>query len=400
MSETVMRDREEAMVRELKFVGTEDDRLLLVDPQGEQFAVPVTPELRQAIRVRRPLPSAAPRSALPAPREVQQLLRSGLTSEQVADHFGVEAEYIAKFEAPVIAELEHMVDMAQEVPLHFNEEGAETSTFGHIIAHRLVNRGAEHTMWSSWREDDGRWTVQVAYTADDADRAARWFFDPRRRQLTPANEEADQLSSAQDLEPVKPVRLRLVDAATTVDTFPLESSEEEDAAAAPSSTQIPDPATARADGARLWENALRARHGQHDDRSEADASSPARDTTPDTSARPGRVTPTDHVVRTAPDGLRGERPKVHSETEDLLQALRRRHDAEKKPESDEQAGLRPASPARLHVVPEQLPEAAEPAADHPGQSASASDAAAPRKGRPSLPSWDEIVFGTKPHDEK
>ncbi|KAB1658355.1 DUF3071 domain-containing protein [Pseudoclavibacter sp. CFCC 11306] len=413
MSGTVMRDREEAMVRELKFVGTEDDRLLLVDPQGEQFAVPVTPELRQAIRVRRALPSAAPRSALPAPRDVQQLLRSGLTSEQVADHFGVEAEYIAKFEAPVIAELEHMVDMAQEVPLHFNEEGAETSTFGHIIAHRLVNRGAEHTMWSSWREDDGRWTVQVAYTADDADRAARWFFDPRRRQLTPANEEADQLSSAQDLEPVKPVRLRLVDAATTVDTFPLESSEEDDAAAAASSsTQIPDPTTARADGARLWENAIRTRHGQHEDRSEADDSAAAHDSTSDVQARLGRegrsdrlgrserVAPTDHVGRTAADGLRGERPKVHSETEDLLQALRRRHDADKKPEVEETAGLRPAPQTRLHVVPEQLPDASAPSDDQADHTAAAPDAGAPRKGRPSLPSWDEIVFGTKPHDEK
>jgi hypothetical protein len=388
------------LVRELKFVGTEDDLLLLVDPQGDQFAVPVTPELRQAIRTRRaPRPASGPRNPLPSPREVQALLRSGLAADQVADHFGVDIAYIEKFEAPVAAELDHMVELAQDVPLHFDEEGAETSTFGHIITHRLVTRGAEHTMWSSWREEDGRWTVQIAYTADGHDSKARWFFDPRRRQLTPANEEAEALSTAQDLQPVKVPRLRLVDAATTVDTFPLESetdeaepaSEEPRAESGESAVEMWERAArdeARHVAERVRGSSLVGRHGEDD--------GPAGDA--DVSLRGSLTRPAEPAERSARSGE--ESPRVPSETEDLLQALRRRHenDAVREPR-----GESPASTARLRVVSDEKPdaEAEDAQAD--------ADAAAPtpktphdhrgRRGRSSLPSWDEIVFGTKPHDD-
>lgn len=330
-------------MQQLKFVGVDDDHLVLVDEAGDQYTVGLTAELRQAIRTTRPAPANS-RNPLPSPREVQTQLRSGLTADQVAQHYGVDVEYVEKFEAPVVAELEHIVDQARQVPLHFNEEGHETSTFGHIIVHRLVSRQAEGTRWSSWREEDGRWTVQIEWAVSGQRYDARWFFDPRRRQLTPANEAANDLSQAQDLQPVKAPRLRVVDAATKVDTFPLEAEAE----------ATPEP---RVEQPTARETA----HSSQTSHSAATADEPA------------------------------ERPRVHSETEDLLQALRRHHEAK-----HEAAPLRvvPVTQNEQNDSPKAAAESdahEQPHAPAGGEQSSSSA----RRGRSSLPSWDEIVFGTK-----
>jgi hypothetical protein len=48
--------------------------------------------------------------------------------------------------------------------------------------------------WDSARLDDGRWTVTAVFPAGGRERLASWQFDPRLRSLVPSNDEARWLS--------------------------------------------------------------------------------------------------------------------------------------------------------------------------------------------------------------
>jgi hypothetical protein len=367
-------------VQELKFVGVQDNALILTGEDGMQARLVITDALRSAIRAAHT--PEQPAHHTPRPRDIQALLRAGQSAQQVADHFGVDVGFIEKFQVPVVAELQHMVDLAQRVPLGYSEDDAEVTTFGDIILHRLVTRQATNTVWRSWREQDGRWTVQVSFDATGGHHDARWFFDARRQQLEPANDDASTLSTAQDLTPIEDVpRLRVVDAATTPEKYARQTGE-----------PLPTPEPSDAGPARP---ALRA-------------------------APPTQVGPITVQRLTAVDDE--PEPRTTNNTEDLLEALRKHR------------GERPARPAVPPVPP--VPEstirparhaetAAEPAApadaprnqDEPldlfastdtGEVAVVESAPVPApestahrgRGRASMPSWDEIVFGTKPHGQE
>ena len=65
-----------------------------------------------------------------APREIQAQIRAGLTAEDVARVTGASLEYIRRFEGPVIAEREYVVESALNVPVHMAVETARHA--GHL----------------------------------------------------------------------------------------------------------------------------------------------------------------------------------------------------------------------------------------------------------------------------
>ncbi|MCH4249754.1 MAG: septation protein SepH [Microbacteriaceae bacterium] len=349
-------------MQELRFVGVQDNALILTGENGLQARLPITEALRSGIRAAHT--AEKPVTNAPRPRDIQALLRGGQTPQQVADHFDVDVDYIEKFQVPVMAELQHIVDLAQHVPLSYADDAeSDITTFGDIILHRLVTRQATNTSWHSWKEQDGRWTVQVSYEATGSHHDARWFFEPRRQQLEPANEDASNLSTAQDLTPVDTTpRLHVVDAATTPETYARQTGEP---------LPTPEPIPERT-----------PRHSQP---------APA---------------PTEVGPITLQRLTSVEPPATHepsNNTEELLQALRRhrgertsapRHQAEAPapsetaPDSGAPLDLFASSDTgQIPVPPSSSTEPSDPEALPPSR---------PR-GRANMPSWDEIVFGTKPH---
>lgn len=93
-------------------------------------------------------------------------------------------------------------------------------------------------------------------------------------------------------------------------------------------------------------------------------------------------------------------PVTSSETADLLEALRRRRgQREPLPGADELASARTHAPVALFDALEpgydETPrdDFAEPESEM--AQAAVAEAAGRRKGRTSMPSWDEIVFGAR-----
>ncbi|NNG39878.1 DUF3071 domain-containing protein [Flexivirga sp. ID2601S] len=207
-------------MRELRLSGVHEDgeHLLLVDDEGERSQLRITEELRSAIR--RDRSRALADAGVPEhdqvelrPRDVQGLLRSGLSLEDVAERAGWTVEKVSRYEAPIRAERDHVAALARAVPVadpaaRRGEEG----TFGERVERRLDGRGvaADDVTWDSWRDSEQDWTVQCAFPAGGRLRQATWRFAVDTCILTPVDDEARWLgedeSSPGPLQAATPVR--------------------------------------------------------------------------------------------------------------------------------------------------------------------------------------------------
>src|SRR5690606_14404073 len=187
-------------MRELTVVGAESNVLLLEGVAGEKFKVSIDEGLRSALRAART--TEAPTGPRLSPREIQAHIRAGMSAADVAAITGAPVEFIEKFEGPVLAEREFVIESARAVPVTTamdTDHAGEARTFGSVIDARLSGLGASGVRWASWKEPDTGWIVKLAFTADSIDHDARWGFEPRKSTLAPINNEATTLSQQGDL---------------------------------------------------------------------------------------------------------------------------------------------------------------------------------------------------------
>lgn len=361
-------------MQDLTVVGVESGTLLLASHDGTRFRVPVDEALQSKLRQALPVPATERKLA---PREVQAHIRAGMSAEDVAAVTGASLEYIQRFEGPVIAEREFVIESALNVPVSTAADAdplGDPATFGSVIRQRLADAGATGERWASWKEQGGEWIVKLEFTAENVDRDGRWTFDPRKHSLSPLNSEAVSLSQQGELPQSLIPRLRAV------------------------------PSDLDESGSPRFDSGAFA--------VEDDGQSLIIDAIPFT---------------------RDAEPAATNQTSDLLEALRRRRGEREAatPEAldhDEALAAHPSSGSiRLVDVPldglgdDSQPEAPSSASSAPrdGISRDPRDAAAreatpapasPRdtgsvqrlgakKGRAAMPSWDEIVFGARSDED-
>ncbi len=354
-------------MQELKVIGVENGALLAASDDGARFRIEIDEVLQSRIRQAQPEKHTGPK---PSPREVQAHIRSGLSAEEVAQVTGASVEFIRRFEGPVLAEREHVVTSALAVPVHVaaDVDGAdEPASFGGVIRDRLAKLGAHGERWASWKDEDRGWIVKLEFTADTIDHDARWGFEPRKQSLQPLNSEAITLSQQGEMKGSLIPRLRAV---------------------------APDSDESRFDsGAFTFEETDQAEY----------------DTAPHLEPLPYARTPQASSPAAARAAIkRADEPQqTLSETADLLEALRRRRGEREAAGAEPERPPAPITPAAQHETPKQ---AEAPAAEEkPGAGArgiwGGKAATGPvggrgsKKGRASMPSWDEIVFGARTDDD-
>ncbi|MDO5503776.1 MAG: septation protein SepH, partial [Actinomycetia bacterium] len=181
----------------LRLIGVHDsgEHLLLSDGEGTRYLLPLDESLKAAARRDRPRLGQLQIEIDGAirPREVQALLRTGLTPEEIGDRTGWSVERIRRYEGPVLAEREYAVNLAQQV---YVRGGSSPLTLGTRVDRRLDNRGVdpEKTVWDAVRSEEGNWTVSATFAAGGRERVATWFFDMAGRTVVAANDEARWLS--------------------------------------------------------------------------------------------------------------------------------------------------------------------------------------------------------------
>ena len=160
---------------ELELLGTSADgeSLVLTDAQGERYSVLISDELRGATRRDRPKMNIAPSRPTLAPRDIQALLRAGATPEEIATKHGMDVAAVERFEAPVQAEKDYALSRARAVRI-----GEGGPTMGDLVLDRLAARGVEPSSldWSATREAGEPWQIIVTFVQGAAEHAAHWYL--------------------------------------------------------------------------------------------------------------------------------------------------------------------------------------------------------------------------------
>lgn len=130
-------------MQDLKLIGVHEDgdHLLLADGDGGRYRLALDDALRAAARRDRPRLGQLQIEIEGGlrPRDVQSLIRSGLSTEEVAGRSGWTVEKVRRFEGPVLAEREFIANKARATVLAHDGKSAET--FGERVETRLRDRG-------------------------------------------------------------------------------------------------------------------------------------------------------------------------------------------------------------------------------------------------------------------
>ena len=128
---------------ELRLTGLHPDgeHLTLTGPDGVQYTLAVTEELRAAVRRDRPLMEQIRAAQQPVrPREIQAMLRAGSSVEEVAEVSGLPLEHVQRYEGPVQAEQAWVVQQAQGFPVG---RQPDSPTLGDLVVNRLATRAVD-----------------------------------------------------------------------------------------------------------------------------------------------------------------------------------------------------------------------------------------------------------------
>ncbi|MDX3430639.1 septation protein SepH [Streptomyces sp. ME01-18a] len=188
---------------ELRVVAVSNDgtRLVLKAADSTEYTLPIDERLRAAVRndrARLGQIEIEVESHL-RPRDIQARIRAGASAEEVAQFAGIPVDRVRRFEGPVLAERAFMAERARKTPVRRPGENTGPQ-LGEAVQERLLLRGAdrETVQWDSWRRDDGTWEVLLVYRVAGEPHSASWTYDPPRRLVQAVDEEARSLIGETD----------------------------------------------------------------------------------------------------------------------------------------------------------------------------------------------------------
>jgi hypothetical protein len=416
-------------MQDLRLIGVHEDgqHLLLADSEGNRFRVPLDEPLRAAVRRDRPRLGQLQieMDGSMRPREVQALIRAGASAEEVAERSGWSVEKVRRYEGPILAEREHVAGLARGVRLR-GKGGSQggAPTLAARVAQRLSGRGVDPGLaeWDSARDDEGAWSVVVTFPAGGRERQARWHFDVAAKTVTAADDEARWLSEDDSSGTGSPIPAPHLVSTPVRATTVYDVEAEGGVAASARRKQADSPTRPPQEPVDLMsamrERASARRRGGR--RKTAPAHTPV-DEAPRDDAMPLADLAYDPETMPPPPGARGPHPADAEHGHDAEQehehpsAPEAPHDltdqagTDDTDDTDTGADVLPARPPAVDVTDHELDDQLdddleagdhdEPAADdEPTPAAPAPQRSTRRNGRPSVPSWDDVMFGARPRD--
>jgi hypothetical protein len=232
-------------MRELKVVGLDvDGKRIICEANGsaEKFILLSDDRLRAAVRGEKTVSTQTQVVVeVPSglrPKEIQAKIRSGASVEQVAAAAGADIARVERFAHPVLLERSRAAELATAAHPVL-ADGPSVMTLLETVTSALVARGLdpEDTSWDAWRNEDGRWTVQMGWKAGLSDNVAHFRFTPGAHggTVTAFDDAACELIDPDFARPLRPL----------APVAQLDFEEPEPLAAAPEPPQEPKPARAR-----------------------------------------------------------------------------------------------------------------------------------------------------------
>jgi Protein of unknown function (DUF3071) len=202
-------------MRELKVVGLDHDGKYIICEGGEpaeQFKLAADDRLRAALRGE-PLPPEHPQldievTNMLSPKEIQARIRAGASVEQVAAASGSDIVRVRRFAHPVLLERARAAELATAAHPML-ADGPAVLTLLETVGAALVARGLEpdRLSWDAWRNEDSRWTVQLAWKVGRSDNIAHFSFSPGAHggTVTAIDDSASELIDPDFERPLRPV---------------------------------------------------------------------------------------------------------------------------------------------------------------------------------------------------
>ncbi|MBW0015378.1 septation protein SepH [Mycobacterium sp.] len=202
-------------MRELKVVALDyDGKYIVCEDEGaaEQFKLAADDRLRAALRGE-PWPPEQPQldmtlTNMLSPREIQARIRAGASVEQVAAASGSDIVRIRRFAHPVLLERARAAELATAAHPVL-ADGPAVLTLLETVTAALVARGLEpdRLSWDAWRNEDSRWTVQLAWKAGRSDNIAHFTFSPGAHggTVTAIDDAASELIDPDFERPLRPI---------------------------------------------------------------------------------------------------------------------------------------------------------------------------------------------------
>jgi hypothetical protein len=287
-----------------------------------------------------------------SPKEIQARLRAGESVEKLAKSAGMALTRVERFAGPVAGEMARMIDEARDAHVVRGRLGRSAVALGKAVDKALAEHAKPDSVaWTTYREDDGRWRVQVAWIGRGRSKTAAWRYDPHRKTLD-AVDAASAAMGHVDANPAPP-RRTAKRAATTA-----------------------PPAKVAAAKAAKPRTAKKA------------AAAPA--------AKPAARRAARSVAKPAP-------AKKSAKTVAAKPALAKKAPARTptpKPKAPSRKAAAPITRPRLQVVPDPHPRKKAPAAStKPRVKPTAAEERDGVRSRASVPAWADVLLGTTPSND-
>ncbi|WP_157987872.1 septation protein SepH [Jiangella endophytica] len=381
-------------MRELRLIAVSEDgaHLILSGHDGEQLALRVDDRLLAAIRGDRARLGQLDirlESQL-RPRDIQARIRAGESVDSVAAVAGMPREKVERFAGPVLAEREHIAGRARQATVRRLGGDGPPQTLEAAAGATAKTHGADPDLveWDAWRREDGRWLVRFAWAGEEED-SALFSFDPSGRTVVPEDDNARSIAGVLPAEapadpepaaPAGPARLSVVGGGAATKA-PAEDDEGPDL-----------PAFLKPAGVGPVRSLVRDL--DHDDTAEQDDDE-FENTTPIPAAAARRTNR--RTTRTGRERRRREPDLFHDHAPEPAEPAAAPDDTADADDTATSERLRLSDIAQHVETEEESAADLAPTADEepapPARKTSSS-----RSRRPSVPSWDEIMFGRRKND--
>ena len=202
-------------MRELKVVGLDTDSKYVIcegDGPTEQFKLAADDRLQAALRGEAARPEQPQLEIevtnMQSPKEIQAKIRAGASVEQVAAATGSDVARIRRFAQPVLLERFRAAELATAAHPVL-ADGPAVLTLLETISAAFVARGLgpDKLSWDAWRNEDSRWTVELAWKVGRSDNIAQFCFTPGAHggTVTAIDDAASELIDPEFERPLRPV---------------------------------------------------------------------------------------------------------------------------------------------------------------------------------------------------
>jgi hypothetical protein len=200
-------------------VSEDGRRLVLVSDARVEFTVDLDDRLRAAVAGELPTPAEDQAAtgqerqmeSTLRPRDIQSRIRAGETPETVAQVAGTSVDKVMPYAAPVLDERAHVAQRAQRASIRRRlvEAAAPSArTLGEAVSSHLraQNVDPDTVAWDAWRREDGRWTLTATYTSTSRVGAAHFSFDAPGNYVVADDDDAHWLVGEMLDSPAEPAQ--------------------------------------------------------------------------------------------------------------------------------------------------------------------------------------------------